>query len=39
MCGYFTQSGYWGLVGNEYMQFASDSDYYEYLADRKEKSK
>lgn len=31
MHGYFTSEGYMGLVGEEYMLFASESDYIEYI--------
>lgn len=31
MHGYFTSEGYMGLVGDEYMLFASESDYIEYI--------
>lgn len=37
MCGYFTQNGYWGLVDDEYILFASDGDYFEYIAEREDK--
>lgn len=33
MKGYVTGSGYMGLVGEEYMLFASEGDYLEYLAE------
>ncbi len=33
MCGYFTASGYFGLVDGEYRLFASESDYYEFVSD------
>lgn len=29
--GYFTHTGYMGLVGGRYMLFASESDYYAYI--------
>ena len=32
MRGYFTASGYYGLVNGRYVLFASESDYYEALA-------
>ena len=31
MKGYPTNEGYMGLVENEYMLFASESDYLEYI--------
>lgn len=31
MKGYYTQNGYYGLVGGHYMLFASEQDYYEYM--------
>ena len=34
--GYYTESGYWGLVNDKFILFATDSDYYEYLDSRKE---
>ena len=30
MKGYYTHDGYMGLVGGEYMLFASETDYLEY---------
>ena len=33
MKGYYTQAGYWGKVGGEYMLFASEEDFREYLED------
>ena len=33
MRGYFTGSGYYGLVDGRYMLFAGEAEYYEYLAD------
>jgi len=33
MRGFFTASGYCGLVDGEYMLFASEADYYEYMED------
>ena len=33
MRGYFTASGYFGLVDGEYRLFASESDYYEFVSD------
>ena len=33
MDGYYTSYGYMGLVNGEYMLFATDTDYYEYLTD------
>ncbi len=32
MKGYFTDSGYMGLVNGRYMLFASEDDYRDYLA-------
>ena len=32
--GYFTGSGYKGLVDGEYMLFASESDYYSYISEK-----
>ena len=34
MKGYFTPYGYMGLVGDRYIQFATDGDYYDYIGDR-----
>lgn len=31
MEGYFTSYGYMGLVNGEWMLFATENDYYEYL--------
>ncbi len=31
MKGYFTDSGFLGLVDGEYMLFASEEDYYDYI--------
>lgn len=31
MKGYYTAGGYMGLVGKEYILFASEADYREYL--------
>ena len=31
MRGYFTQTGYRGLVEGKYMLFASEADYYEFM--------
>lgn len=33
MKGYSTQTGFMGLVDGEYMLFASEEDYYDYLED------
>lgn len=30
-CGYFTNYGYMGLVGDTYVLFASEQDYYDYI--------
>lgn len=32
MKGYFTTDGYMGFVGNEYMLFASEADYLDYIS-------
>jgi len=32
MKGYHVESGYMGLVGDEYMLFATEMDYMEYIA-------
>ena len=32
MKGYFTASGYMGLVDGSYILFASEEDYWEYMA-------
>ena len=34
MRGYFTGSGFYGLVDGAYVLFASESDYYESLQER-----
>lgn len=31
MRGYYTGSGYYGMVSGRYMLFSSESDYYEYV--------
>lgn len=31
MRGYFTASGFYGLVDGRYMLFSSESEYYEYM--------
>jgi hypothetical protein len=31
MRGYYTKSGYYGMVNGRYMLFASESDYFEYM--------
>lgn len=33
MQGYYTSAGYMELVNGEYMLFATDTDYYEYMTD------
>ncbi len=33
MKGYNTQSGYMGFVDGEYILFASEADYYDFLED------
>lgn len=30
-CGYFTPDGYEGLVDGQWMLFATEEDYYEYV--------
>ena len=32
MKGYFTANGYCGLVGNRYVLFANEADYYEAMS-------
>lgn len=32
--GYLTANGYFGLVDGEYMLFATEEEYYEYLRER-----
>ena len=34
MRGYYTAQGYYGKVGTKYILFASESDYYEFVADK-----
>ena len=36
MRGYFTASGFYGLVDGRYMLFASEAEYYEYLENEDE---
>ena len=36
MRGYFTNSGFFGLVDGEYRLFASESDYYECVGENEE---
>ena len=31
MNGYFTASGFYGLVDGKYMLFASETDYYDFM--------
>ena len=31
MKGYYTKEGFWGLVDDRYMLFASETDYYEMM--------
>lgn len=31
MRGYYTRTGFYGLVGGRYVLFASESDYYEFM--------
>ena len=33
MRGYFAANGYWGLVDGRYRLFASESEYYDLMAD------
>ena len=33
MRGYYVPGGFWGLVNGSYMLFASESDYYDAVAD------
>lgn len=33
MRGYFTAAGYYGKVGSQYMLFAGEAEYYEYMDD------
>ena len=33
MKGYYTTSGFYGLVDGDYVLFASETDYYETMAD------
>ncbi len=33
MKGYYTANGFYGLVGNTYVLFSDETDYYEYLED------
>ena len=33
MKGYFTKDGFFGLVNGRYVLFASESDYYDSMAD------
>lgn len=33
MKGYFTKDGFYGLVNGRYVLFASESDYYDSMAD------
>ena len=33
MRGYFTAAGFYGKVGDRYMLFADESEYYEYMED------
>lgn len=34
MKGYYTNYSYWGYVNGSYMQFATETDYREYLNER-----
>lgn len=33
MKGYYTQAGYWGYVDGEYRLFATEEDFWDYVAD------
>ena len=33
MRGYYMPNGFWGLVGEAYMLFATEEDYYDSMAD------
>ncbi len=33
MRGYYTNGGYYGRVNGKYILFASESDYFEFMAD------
>ncbi len=33
MRGYYTNGGYYGRVDGKYILFASESDYYDFMAD------
>ena len=33
MKGYYTASGFYGRVGDVYVLFSDDSDYYDYMED------
>ena len=33
MKGYYTANGFYGLVGNTYVLFSDETDYYEYMED------
>ena len=34
MRGYFTASGYWGLVDGRYLLFSDETEYYEYVDEK-----
>lgn len=36
MRGFYTNGGFCGLVNGRYILFASESDYYEFMAEREE---
>ncbi len=36
MKGYFSANGYYGLIGDRYVLFASESDYYEVVNEDRE---
>ena len=33
MRGYYTNTGYFGLVGQRYVLYASESDYFDFMAE------
>ena len=39
MKGYYTDYSYWGYVNGKYMQFAGETDYREYLEERRRQTK
>ncbi len=36
MRGYFTGTGFYGLVDGQYMLFSGEAEYYEYIAEENE---